>query len=64
MMGLDIGQHPQHLLLRPHQRIDVFERPVVGILRGRGAGDGVERLSRRIGDKVEMEKPGLGGVHG
>ena len=52
---LDFVQHAIELLLAAHQRIDMFDRRHVGILRGHRARHRDQRLTGRIGDEVEMK---------
>ena len=52
---LDLRQHAIELLLGPHQRVDVLDRQYLGVLRGRRARDGGERLTGRVGHEVKVE---------
>ena len=52
---LDFTQYAIKLLLAAHQRIDMFDRRHVGILRGHGARHRDQRFTGRIGDEVEMK---------
>ena len=52
---LDLGQDAIELLLRAHQRIDMFHRQDLGVLRGRRARNRRQRLAGRVGHEVKVE---------
>ena len=52
---LNLGQNPIELLLRPHQRIHMFDRQDLGVLRRGGPRDGGQRLAGRVGHEMKME---------
>ena len=41
---------------RAHQRIDMLDRLMIGIMRHGGARDGVQRLAGRIGNQMHVEE--------
>ncbi len=55
-LGLDLGQHAIELPVGAHGRIDVLHGVNGGILRGRGARHGHQRLAGGVGDEVEMKE--------
>jgi len=55
---LDLGQGAGKLLRGADERIDMLDRLVVGIISHRGTGDGVEGLTSRIRDQMQVEKSG------
>ena len=52
---LDLIEHAIELLLAAHQRIDMFDRRYVGVLRGHRARHRNQRLTGRIGDQMQMK---------
>ena len=52
---LDFIEHAIELLLAAHQRIDMFDRRHVGVLRGHRARHRDQRLTGRIGDQMKMK---------
>ena len=52
---LDFIQHAIELLLAAHQRIDMFDRRHIGILRGHRARHRDQRLAGRIGHQMKMK---------
>ena len=46
------------LLWRAHQRVDMFDRLIVGIVGHRGARHGIQGLAGRIRDEMHVEKCG------
>ena len=56
-------KHARHLLGGAHQRIDMLDRLIVGIMGHRGARDGVQRLAGRVGDQMHVEEAGHAIMH-
>ena len=52
---LDLGQDAIELLLSAHQRIDMFHRQDLGVLRSRRARNGRQCLAGRVGHEVKVE---------
>ena len=52
---LDFIQHAIELLLAAHQRVDMFHRRHIGILRGHRPRDRDQRFTGRIGNQMEVK---------
>ena len=52
---LDFIQHAIELLLAAHQRVDMFHRRHIGILRGHRTRDRDQRFTGRIGNQMEVK---------
>lgn len=63
--SFDGGQDFGELLGRPHQRVDVFDGAVIGIVGGCSPGDSVERFPCRVRNEMQVEEAGVGwsGAH-
>ena len=55
-LPLDLAQDALKLPGRAHQRIDMFDRLVVGVMRHCGACNSVERLAGCIGNEVHVKE--------
>ena len=55
----DLAEDTMKLFGCPHQSVDVFDRPVVGILRGCGACHRIQGFAGRVRHQMEMKESRL-----